>query len=126
VTAARDFSYGDLPAKWLGATDKFGNITIQRGLTGRVFEETLRHETVHSVISRALGSLSGARMWLYGKSALYRYGEEALAEGYAVRSIRQGLAFAKGYVTPMRLGLELGGLGVFTGGAAYGIYEGSQ
>lgn len=112
----------------LGTTDKYGNITIQRGLTGQVFDETMRHETVHSIISRGLGPLSGARMALYGASGLYRYGEEALAEGYAVSSIRQGLAFplANGYVTPLRLGLEVGGAGALTGSAAYGIYEWSR
>ncbi len=33
----------------LGVADiRTGEITIQRGLAGKVFEETLRHETVHS------------------------------------------------------------------------------
>jgi hypothetical protein len=48
---ARAFQFGDLPRGVLGSTDELGNITIQRGLTGRAFEETLRHETVHSVLT---------------------------------------------------------------------------
>jgi len=48
--AARNFSYGKLPPGVLGQTDRYGNITIRRGLTGQTFDETLRHETVHSII----------------------------------------------------------------------------
>jgi RHS repeat-associated protein len=118
---ARDFSLGDPGEGALGSTDKFGNITIRPGLSDQAFAETLRHETVHSILSPSWEPLADARMWLYGKSGLYRYAEEALAEGYAVRNIGRGLAFplANGYVSPLRLGLELGGVGA----AAYGAYE---
>lgn len=52
---------------------------------------------------------------LYGRSGLYRYAEEALAEGYATRSIVQGMQFpiAEGYVSIPRL--------MFEGGAVAGV-----
>jgi hypothetical protein len=121
---ARDFSFGDPGAGALGSTDRFGNITIRPGLSDQDFAETLRHETVHSVLSPSWGPLADARMWLYSKSSAYRYAEEALAEGYAVRSVGRGLTFpiANGYVSPLGLGLEFGGLGA----AGYGTYEAAK
>lgn len=82
----------------LGETDKFGNITLKNGLEGKVFEETLRHENVHSFLSPAEGgAVQEARanfgVWAYGKSDLLRYIEEAAAETYATRSLTRGLAF---------------------------------
>jgi len=128
ATLARNFKFGNLPPGVLGETDKFGNITLQRGLTGQTFVETLRHETVHSVLSPQSEPLANARMWLYGKSGLYRYTEEAAAETYATKSIGQGLAFplTNGYVTPLRLSVEFGGAAAATGGGAYGIYEAAR
>src|SRR5262249_27279829 len=113
LRAPRSVSFGDLEPGVYGETDPAtGHITIQRGLTGQDLVETLRHETVHSVISQALGRGSGARGWLYGKSSVVRYAEEALAEGYATRSLSRGLAFplTNGYVSPWGLGIEVGGI----------------
>lgn len=118
---SRAFQFGNLPPGVLGSTDEFGNITIQHGLTGKVFNETLRHETVHSVLTPP-APLNKLTVGLYNKSGLYRYAEEALAEGYALRSVRVGLAFPlrQGYVSGVRLGLEGGGVAAGVGGLAYG------
>ena len=120
VGRARAFQFGDFPEGVLGSTDEFGNITIQRGLTGRVFEETLRHETVHSVLTLP-APLNRLTVGLYGKSGLYRYAEEALAEGYATGSLHRGLRFpvSEGYVSIPRLASEAGAVGA----AGYGAYE---
>jgi hypothetical protein len=120
VGRARVFEFGDLPEGVLGSTDELGNITIRRGLSGEAFEQTLRHETVHSVLTPP-APINKLTVGLYGKSGLYRYAEEALAEGYATRSVARGLAFpvTNGYVSVPRLALEAGGLGA----AGYGIYE---
>jgi RHS repeat-associated protein len=120
---ARAFQFGDLPSGTLGSTDELGNITIQRGLTGKAFTETLRHETVHSVLTPP-APLNRLTVGLYGKSGLYRYAEKALAEGYATRSIGRGLAFpiAEGYVSIPRLAMEAGGLGA----VGFGAYQWAQ
>lgn len=114
----------------LGETDAFGNITIQPGLAPDVFEETLRHERVHSVLSPTRGTLlANARAQfqngLYEHSHLYAYAEEALAEGYATRSLREGLQFPirEGYVTPGRMALEGAGVAGTMGAAGYVGYE---
>ncbi len=72
--------------------------------------------------------LNSARAWLYGNSALWRFGEEAAAETYATGSLGQGLAFPlQGYgITAGRLGAEAAGVGVVAGGAGYGVYQASQ
>ena len=113
----------------LGSTDKFGNITIQAGLTGRVFEETLRHEGVHSVLSPTAGGVvqtarADLGMWAYRNSHLVRYVEEAAAETNGTGSLAQGLKFPlSGYgISPLRLGAEsvaYGGIVVGPSVAAY-------
>ncbi len=127
LSRARQFTFGNLGKDELGSTDKFGNITIKRGLTGKVFDQTLRHETVHSVLTppRPLNEVTA---FLYEKSGLYKYAEEALAEGYALRSVGKGFAYplVEGYVTPLRLGVELGAATAVTGAAAYGVYEATR
>lgn len=58
----------------------------------------------------------------YQRSNILRYAEEALAEGYATRSVLQGLRFpfAGGYrITPAGLAIE----SAAAGGAAYLGYE---
>jgi hypothetical protein len=84
------------------------------------FEETLRHETVHSVLTPP-APLNRLTVGLYGKSGLYRYAEEALAEGYATRSLLSGLRFpiVEGYVSIPRLAFEGGAVGA----GGYGAYE---
>jgi hypothetical protein len=96
----------------LGITDKFGNITIRSGLFGRALAETLRHESVHSTLSPRAGGLiqtfrADLRMWGYQHSNLLRFAEEAIAEGYAVRSAQQGVAFAMRYYDVSYVGLAV-------------------
>lgn len=111
----------------LGSTDAAGNVTIAAGLTRAEQVATLRHESVHAFLSvRGTGPVARARqqlgMWGYNNSQLLRFGEEALAEGYATRSVLQGLThpLVNGYgITPSGLLLE----GVLFGGGIYGTYE---
>jgi hypothetical protein len=112
----RTFSWGNLPPGELGSTDIYGNITIQEGLTGEAFEQTLRHETVHSVLTPPV-PFNYYTTQFYGSSALWRYTEEALAEGYATRSVIKGLVFplAEDYV---KVDKVLNELGVLTRGTA--------
>jgi hypothetical protein len=128
ATAARNFQFGDLNGS-LGETDlRTGEITIQRGLTGRVFDETLRHETVHSVLTPSNSLLNSGRAWLYQSSQLWRFAEEGAAETYATGSLSRGLAFPLGEhgITVPRLGAEILGVGAAAGDAAYGLYEAGQ
>jgi len=121
----RKFTFGDLREGVLGETDLInGKITIQRGLTGQDFTETLRHETVHSILTPP-APLNLARIALYNNSGLYRYAEEAAAETYGTGSLWQGLKFpiTNGYVSVPRLGAELAGVGAAGSAAGYRIYE---
>jgi hypothetical protein len=131
VSSARNvtFQYGNLPPNVLGSTDPLGNITIAPGLPAQVEAQVIRHESVHAFLSPGPGPLQQTRAnvlaWGYQNSAFLRYTEEALAQGYATRSMSAGLAFpiTHGYVTPLRLGIEVTvGVGV-TGAGAYGSYE---
>jgi len=111
----------------LGATDAAGNVTIAAGLTRAEQVLTLRHESVHAFFSaRGTGLIAHLRqqlgMWGYNNSQLLRYTEEALAEGYATTSVRQGLMhpLSNGYgITPFGLFFE----GSIFGGAFYAGYE---
>jgi hypothetical protein len=95
----------------MGTTDKYGNIAIQRGLSGRDLVETYRHEVVHSALGSSSAIRANARIWIYTHSAAWRYAEEAVAEAYATRSLIRGLSFPfGGYVSPVGLTLEVGGI----------------
>jgi hypothetical protein len=125
--AARNYKYGDLTEfNALGITDtRTGEITIQQGLTGREFEETLRHETVHSVLTPKNRFLNNARGLLYANSNIWRGTEEAAAETYATRSLARGLAFPikRGYLDlkgAVNDTLFLGPIGV----VGYRVYRG--
>lgn len=132
ATAARNFNiqYAKLPNNRVGETDlRTGVITITRGLSRKDFEETLRHEMVHSFLTPKNPFLISARIWLYVNSDLWRYSEEAAAETFATRSLSQGLKFpiVQDYgLTPWQSGAELAGLGAAAGGTAYGLYQASQ
>jgi hypothetical protein len=127
-------STGELkPAKWAPAGGKFGNITIQNGLTGKALEETVRHEGVHRFFSPKSGPLLEMRanigIWGYTNSHLIRYTEEALAETIGTGSIRKGLVYPLkgGYdLLPARIIAEGGGYMVLVGGSLYAAYEWSR
>ena len=57
-------------------------ITVRQGLTGATLRETVRHETVHSVLTPRNPALASRTIAAYERSHLWRYAEEALAEGY--------------------------------------------
>jgi hypothetical protein len=54
VRARIFWQYGNTGGS-LGVTDKFGNITIQPGLTEQALRETVRHEGVHRFFSPQRG-----------------------------------------------------------------------
>jgi RHS repeat-associated protein len=121
-----------LSPKTLGETDMLGNITV-RPQSRQSLIETLRHESVHRLLSPRHGPFRQARAefnqkYRYNRSDLWRFLEEAAAETYGTGSLRRGvrLAYQEYGVTPRRLVLEsavvvgtLGGVGA----AGYGLYE---
>lgn len=113
-----DWSYADLPPGALGGTLPDGTILIQRGLEGRMLLETLRHELLHSAL-RQLPPVRFVVVRLYPWSRLWRYLEEAAAEGYAtgrplaaaVFPIREGYVTVRGLVSEA-VGAAVAGAGV--------------
>jgi len=91
-----------------------------------LLRETVRHESVHRFFSPRSGPLLATRaqigVFAYRHSHLIRYLEEALAEGYATGSIRQGMNFplrAEYGLNAWRIGAE--GT-IYIGGTAGGSY----
>lgn len=76
-----------LPGGTLGTTDPFGAVSIARNQALSEQRLTLFHELVHRYFSPRTGPLRRLRAELslsaYARSALLRYVEEALAEGFA-------------------------------------------
>jgi hypothetical protein len=111
-----------LPVGEWGTTDKFGNITLKRGLPGRFLEETLRHEAVHRFFAPRSGPFLEARanfgQRAFSSSHLVRYLEESIAESFATRSLARGLRFPFEMDTPVSgLRVAVEGLGYFGGTA---------
>jgi hypothetical protein len=115
----------------LGVTMPNGQVFLRPGLSRAEQVATLRHESVHAYLSVPDGApLASLRqnvgMWGYNNSHLLRFTEEALAEGYASRSLMQGLRHPlhNGYgISIPRLTLEAGAVGAGIGGAAYLGYQ---
>lgn len=93
--------------------------------TGNIFlrpagwdEATLRHETFHSLLVPRSRLGRFAKMPLYGP--INTYLEEALAESYALRSLRRGLRFPlkNDYVSPVSLASDL----ALKGNQVYQVY----
>ena len=111
----------------LGYTTKDGRIFLNPELSWADRVLTLRHESVHRFFSpKGIGPISRFRQNFgeaaYFKSQLIRYTEEALAEGYATRSLMQGLRFpfTPGYdITALGLALEGSMFGGVVVGASY-------
>lgn len=108
-----NYTVGRTPGGALAVTDKFGEISVRPGLSGKVLQETLGHEGVHSFFSPMPGgAIQTARadfgMWAYMNSDLLRYVEEAIAETNGTGSLAQGVAFPfSGYgISPVRMGIE--------------------
>lgn len=108
----------------LGETDAYGAIMIARNQTLTEQRLTLLHELVHRYFSPRTGPLrqirAELRMSAYSRSALLRYIEEALAEGYAqlrVYGLTRALGAYRfplngGYVTVSQLAIEGQSIGV--------------
>ena len=71
----------------IGETDAYGNIVIDSGLDADEAKITLNHELVHRFFSPKFGPFLRLRARVaisgYMRSAMLRYLEEAMAEGYA-------------------------------------------
>ncbi|HKY34627.1 MAG TPA: RHS repeat-associated core domain-containing protein [Polyangiaceae bacterium] len=112
---------GNLRPGELGVTNKFGDITIARGLSQSQRAETLRHELVHALLSPRRGTfMANARadfgMSAYNKSNLVRFTEEFAAEfagtGSVQRAVRQAMAHkVSGTGLAIEAGLYSGGVG---------------
>ena len=129
-----------LPSGMLGETDWWGNIAVIRNQSLTEQRVTLYHEWVHRWLTPRFGPLRELRVRLrasgYWRSALLRYLEEALAEGYAqlrvcglgevVSAIR--FPIQGGYVTVSQLASEGVAIGnILVGGQFFQVYvtEGS-
>lgn len=130
LRAGRPWQYGYPGAGAAGATNPMsGQITIRRGMSAAEETVTIRHETVHAVLTSRNPTLAQLRSGAYSHSHLWRYSEEALAEGWATRSLSQGLRFplGPGYgLSVPRIAAEAGGAGAAAGGAGYGIHEAAK
>ena len=118
----------------LGETSAFGEISVARNQSLSEQRTTLFHELVHRYFSPRVGPFRQLRaevnMSAYSHSALLRYLEEALAEGYAQLRMH-GLANAlgairfplhAGYVTVAQLVSEGRAIGTITlGGALFHV-----
>jgi hypothetical protein len=114
-------SLGTLRPGVMGTTNKFGEITIARGLSQAQRSETLRHELVHALLSPRRNSfLANPRanfgMSAYNNSNLVRFTEEFAAEfagtGSVQRAVSQAMAHdVSGIGLAIESGIYLGGLG---------------
>jgi transposase InsO family protein len=106
----------------LTAIRKTRGRSIRPGLNPTDFTETLRHETVHSVLTPRTPGLTKVTLSAYQHSHLWRYAEEAAAEGYGTRSLSHGLRFPLDRTNPYDLSpLRIGGEAVALTGGLGGI-----
>ena len=123
-----------IPGGSLGSTDAYGTIQIARNQSLSEQRITLLHELVHRYFSPRTGPFRQLRaelnMSAYARSALLRYLEEALAEGYAqLQTNGLGSALgayrfpiAGGYVTVSGLAAEGQAIGtIILGGALFHV-----
>ena len=121
-----------LPDGDLGITDEYGVISVSRNQSITEQKLTLLHELVHRYFSPKVGPFRKLRAELnmggYQHSALLRYLEEALAEGYAqmkVNGLEKGFKAYRfpvqgndAYVTVSALKAEGTAIGTITLGGA--------
>jgi len=90
-----------IPGNIMGGTSPYGEIQIARNQSLTEQRITLFHELVHRFFSPRFGPLrqlrAEMRMSLYEQSAVLRYLEEAMAEGYGQLKVH-GLASALGAI----------------------------
>ncbi len=121
-----------LPGGTLGRTTPYGAISVARNQSMTEQRLTLLHELVHRYFSPRTGPLrqlrAETRLSAYSRSALLRYLEEALAEGYAQLRVHglgqavEALRFplANGYVTVSQLAAEGQAIGtIMLGGTLF-------
>jgi hypothetical protein len=124
-----------LPGGALGETDWWGSIAVTRNQTLVEQRLTLYHELVHRFFTPRFGPMLKLRVQLranaYLRSALLRYIEEAMAEGYAqlrvhgLNKILVGIRFPiqGGYVTVSQLVTEGAAIGNITvGGMLFTVH----
>jgi hypothetical protein len=94
-----------LPDGNLGVTDAYGSIVISRDQSLSEQRITLYHELVHRYFSPRTGPLRKLRAEIstagYQRSALLKYLEEALAEGYAQMRVNGLAAGLRAYKFPL-------------------------
>lgn len=125
---------GRIPGGSLGTTDAYGTIQIARNQSLSEQRITLFHELVHRYFSPRVGPLrrlrAELRMSAYSRSALLRYLEEALAEGYGqlrVNGLAQALGAFRfpltgGYMTVSELAAEGSAIGtIVLGGVVFHV-----
>jgi len=97
-----------LPGRAVGGTTGFGEIAIARDQTLTEQRITLLHELVHRYFTPRVGPLRRLRaelkMSAYARSAILRYLEEALAEGYAQLRVNGLAAGLRAWRFPLRFG----------------------
>lgn len=115
-----------IPTGEAGLTSPYGVITVARNQSLSEQRVTLYHELVHRFFSPRTGPLlklrAEVRMSAYSRSALLRYLEEALAEGYGqlrVHGLEKALGAYRfpingGYVTVAQLASEGHAIGTIT------------
>jgi hypothetical protein len=127
-----------IPTGEAGLTSPYGVITVSRNQSLSEQRVTLYHELVHRFFSPRTGPLrkirADVRMSAYSRSALLRYLEEALAEGYgqlrvhglekAFGAYRFPLHF--GYVTVSQMAAEGLAIGTITLGGVLFFVSVSQ
>jgi hypothetical protein len=115
-----------IPSGSLGETNAYGTITIARNQSLSGQRVTLFHELVHRFLSPRVGPFRQLRAEIgisaYSRSALLRYLEEALAEGFGQLRVN-GLVHAfgafrfplqAGYMTVSQLAAEGRAIGTIT------------
>lgn len=118
----------------LGGTDMYGAVTVARNQSLTEQRITLFHELVHRYFAPRTGPLRQLRAQLrwnaYSKSALLRYLEEAMAEGYGqlrVHGLAQALGAYRfpvqfGYVTVSQMQVEGMAIGtIILGGTSFWV-----
>jgi len=92
----------------LGTTSPYGNIVIDSSLDAKEAEITLDHELVHRFFSPKFGPLlewrASLRISGYLRSAMLKYLEEAMAEGYAQVRAKGFVGIIDGICWPIKGG----------------------
>jgi RHS repeat-associated protein len=129
------WEFGPTGSKFIsGTTNKFGDIVIRAGMSGKRTLEAILHEGVHWFFSPKRGGLlatlrANLGMRGYHKFHVLRYLEEAFAQTVGTGSFVKGFKFplngAYNISVPRMIGEGLVYLGL-VGGASYGTYQAAE